>query len=218
MSVPLNEKFSIILSLIKTPGLLSALISFKHSGYLVDTGWIKSFVKKQPLDKDDNPVPWITLPCIEFLKDRINNKITVFEFGAGNSTLFFAGRANKIVSVEHNQYWFDKIKNILPLNTELIFHDVNSEYYTIPAVTQQKYDIIFVDAEKRNECLVNSIRSLTDSGVLILDDSEREEYGYSVNFIKEKGFKELVFWGISPGYSYTKSTTIFYRTQNCLNI
>jgi hypothetical protein len=54
--------------------------------------------------------------------------------------------------------------------------------------------------------------------VLILDDSERSEYKEGIEFVLQKGFRKIAFWGIAPGYLYRKSTTLFYKDNNCLSV
>jgi hypothetical protein len=56
---------------------------------------------------------------------------------------------------------------------------------------------------------------LVGRGVLVLDDSEREEYRPGLEALQRAGFKSIAFWGISPGEFYNKSTTVFYRPDNC---
>ncbi len=90
------------------------MIALKESGYLYDEGWFRSLDEKRPVDKDGNPIPWFTYPAIEFLKERLTKEMTVFEYGSGSSTLFFAERVKEIISVETNKEWFNKIVNKLP--------------------------------------------------------------------------------------------------------
>ena len=60
--------------------------------------------------------------------------------------------------------------------------------------------------------------ALSVDGELVLDDSERPEYEEARVFLKQKGFKELSFSGISPGLFYLKATSVFYKAENCLDI
>ncbi|NWG29547.1 MAG: class I SAM-dependent methyltransferase [Ignavibacteriaceae bacterium] len=183
-------------------------------------GWFNSFKSGKPVDKDNNPIPWFTYPANEFLSERLNKKMNVFEFGSGNSTLFFAARVNQITSVEHNKEWYEKILKNVIANSRTIFVKADNPNEYLSALTQvdQKYDIIIVDGIYRNECLIESINYLTDGGIIILDDSERPEYSMGVNRILANQFKRIDFWGISPGYLYRKSTSIFYKKINCLSI
>ena len=88
----------------------------------------------------------------------------------------------------------------------------------MPVSMGQKFDIIIVDGRDRVNCCYQSLAALNENGVLVLDDSEREKYSDAIVFLKGKGFKELSFSGISPGLFYRKSTSVFYKANNCLGI
>ena len=60
--------------------------------------------------------------------------------------------------------------------------------------------------------------AVSENGVIVLDDSERAFYKEGIDFMIKKGFKELPFSGISPGLFYLKTTSIFYKPNNCLGI
>lgn len=60
----------------------------------------------------------------------------------------------------------------------------------------QKYTIIIIDGLYREACLKKSVDYL--DGILILDDSERNENGDLKSFKKRK-FKALNFWGLAAG-------------------
>jgi hypothetical protein len=220
MAVSFKEKVKSLIKLISKPKELRALLSLRHTGYLIDVGWFKSFSSKKPVDKENRPIPWFTFPSIDFLALRLNKKMTVLEFGSGNSTLYFAERVNQIISIEHNKSWYDNISKQTPANSKMIFvKDENPKTYLEPIkMSSIKYDIVIVDGIYRNECLYESINYLTNSGVIILDDSERAEYSEGINKILNQEFKRIDFWGISPGCLYRKSTSIFYKEINCLGL
>jgi hypothetical protein len=67
-------------------------------------------------------------------------------------------------------------------------------------------------------CCKQAVDALTDNGVVVLDDSEREFYREGVDFLVKKGFKQLAFTGVSPGLFYRKATSVFYKPENCLGI
>jgi hypothetical protein len=220
MALTLKEKVKTIFSLISEPKVLSSLISLRAWGYLLDMGWFIAFKSGKPVDKANNPIPWFSYPANEFLFERLNNKTIVFEFGSGNSTLFFAERVNQIISVEHNKDWYDRISKQAPANSKIIYAkaDHSNEYLDVLKMTNQKFNIIIVDGIYRNECLFESVSFLSDNGVIILDDSERPEYSEGINSILNHHFKRIDFWGISAGYLYRKSTSVFYKEKNCLGL
>lgn len=220
MAVPVIDKVKSVIELCFRPKILNALLSQWHSGYLKDVGWFNSFEKLKPVDKNYKPIPWCTYPFIDFIEPRLNKNISIFEFGAGYSTLFFAERTKDVTAVEHNEFWYNQMKKNSPQNVELIFSQLDKEknYSKILDAINKKFDIIFVDAEQRNECMINSIAHLSSEGIIVLDDSEREEYAEGISFLQNGGFRQIDFWGIAPECLYKKSTTIFYRPDNCLSI
>ncbi len=206
-------------SLLNKLNLDGWMLLFVESGLKQD-GWFGAFRTKTAIDNNGNPIPWVTYPFIDFISERLNSDMNIFEFGSGNSTLYYAQKVNSITSVEHNQTWYKKMSEIIPSNVNLIFKELiaNGEYSRHSKIQNTKYDIIIIDGEDRNNCIYNSINSLNNNGVFVLDDSEREEYNEAVSFLNNKNFKRLDFWGMAPGILYKKCTTIFYKSDNCLNI
>lgn len=202
------------------PRKLRSLLSFGVKGYLAEIGWIKAFESKSPVDVDGSPIPWVTYPFIDFIKERIKKDHAVFEFGSGNSTLFYARAAKNVVSVEHDKEWLEKIKATAPANSKMIYTPLvyDEEYCRMPLRAGEKFNMIIVDGRDRVNCCKNCLEALTDDGVVVLDDSEREQYAEGVSYLIGKGFKHLSFSGISPGFFYRKSTSVFYKADNCLGI
>lgn len=214
------NKISSFLRIVTKPKRLQALLSFNHKGYLCEIGWLKSFDRKSPVDSHGNPIPWVTYSFIDFIKERLNKQHTVFEFGSGSSTSFYAKQAGIVVSVEHDKDWYEKIISTKPENAELIFCELvrNGDYCRVPLKLEETFDIIIVDGRDRVNCCKQSVGALSENGVIVLDDSERESYKEGINFLIKEGFKHLSFTGISPGLFYNKATSIFYKTNNCLNL
>jgi hypothetical protein len=220
MAISFGSKVKIILNLLGDFNTLSALISLRHSGYLVDIGWFNAFLTKRSVGKDDKPLPWVTYPFIDFLTPRLKKEFSLFEFGSGFSTLFFAERVSSVITVEHDKAWYEKMKNSVPANVEVIHSEesVDGNYSHTAQKTGKRFNIIIVDAVDRVNCTLNSLQSLSDDGILILDDSDREEYDLIPKTLHKAGFKQIDFWGISPGYLNRKATTVYYREKNCLCI
>lgn len=215
-----TTKLKAFTTLLGKPGRLKALLSLGHKGYLKDKGWFNAFDSKQSVDGQGKAIPWVTYSFIDFIKDRISKNHHIFEYGSGNSTIFYAERAGTVTSVEHDKGWFDMIKNSSPANAEMIFCELETdgEYAKKAASLAQKFDIIIVDGRDRVNCCKYGVEGLSANGVIVLDDSEREIYAPARIFLKEKGFKELYFSGISPGSLIAKATSVFYKADNCLDI
>ncbi len=214
------SKFTALLNILKQPERLKALLSYNEKGYLDTIGWFNAFDSKAPVDNKNNPIPWVTYSFIDFIKDRLRPEHAVFEFGSGNSTIFYAQRTGIVVSVEHDKEWFDKITSSKPENAEMIFCELerDGDYCRMPVKLGEEFDIIIVDGRDRVNCCIQAVEALSPNGVVVLDDSERPDYRDGINYLLDKGFKQISFSGISPGLFYYKSTTIFYKADNCLGI
>ena len=216
----IKEKIKTVLKLLSEPKVFYSLISFRSFGYLLEIGWFESFKSGEPVDADLKPIPWFTYSAIDLLKERLNNNLRLLEFGSGNSTLFFAERTKKIISLEHNKDWHQKVTSKLPENVELIYtSSATDKDYLKPLVENNiKFDVVIIDGIYRNECIMNSLNHLSESGVIILDDSERQDYKAGIKFLIDSRFKQLNFSGIAPGIFFRKCTSIFYRANNCLSL
>lgn len=214
------NKIKKLIVLMFDPRMMKQLLSMHSGGYLYEIGWINSFINKMPVDKNSNPMPWVTYPFIDFIFDRLNNTMDVFEYGSGNSTFWYASRVNTVTSVEHDNIWFEKIKQKMPKNVNINYEKLiyDGEYSKFPNKLERKFDVVIVDGRDRVSCIKNAINSIKEKGVIVLDDSERKQYKDGTDFLLNRGFKKIDFWGISPGLFYRKSTTVFYKNNNCLGI
>jgi tRNA A58 N-methylase Trm61 len=214
------SKLKALATLIGKPQRLNALLSYGHKGYLATIGWFTAFDTHQAVDQNGEPLPWVTYSFIDFIKTRLHPDLSIFEYGSGNSTLFYAKKVRRVVSVEHDEAWYHKIVKEKAVNAEMIFTalETDGEYAKKASLLGEKFDVIIVDGRDRVNCCKHSVAALSPTGVLILDDSEREIYQQARVFLTQKGFKELPFTGISPGLFYNKTTSVFYKESNCLNI
>lgn len=195
-------------------------IQLMLNGALIEDGWYKSYNTKKSVDKNGNPLPWCTYPFIKFIEPRLKKSFRVFEFGAGNSTLWYAERVGRIKSVEHDKEWIDYIARNIPNNVEIVHKvlSVDGDYSKEVKNGGEKYDVIVIDGRDRNSCVKNSIKYLTEEGVIIFDNSNLSIYKSSVDLLISNGFKKINFIGMSPVTSHNNCTSIFYKTNNCLAI
>ncbi len=61
------------------------------------------------LDRPLNEWPQITDGALEWLDSFLTPDSLVFEWGSGGSTVYIAKRAKKIISIEHNSLWWQKV-------------------------------------------------------------------------------------------------------------
>jgi SAM-dependent methyltransferase len=88
------------------------------NGYLDKRGWFAS-LDGVPRNKD-GPVPWITYPAFRQLARIVKPDWRVFEYGCGGSSLWWAARARKVFSVEHDPAWAERIAAAAPSNLSIV--------------------------------------------------------------------------------------------------
>lgn len=195
------------------------LLINKRQTYLHESGWIPSYASKKPINKAGEPMPWLSLPFVHFLEPKLNSSIKMFEFGAGYSTRYFKERVGLIHGVEHNKAWLDQIAQYIQSEHIKIQYKILDEGY-VKAIEQSglQYDLIIVDGRMREQCAIHASKFLSEKGVLVLDDSEREKYSAVPLLLEKKGFKRIDFWGMALGGVHKKNTSLFYQENNILNI
>lgn len=72
--------------------------------YLGAQGWARS-VDQDAAVNIEGPIPWYTYPAITELARITPATARVFEYGSGNSSLWWRRHAAEVVSVEHDPVW-----------------------------------------------------------------------------------------------------------------
>ena len=189
------------------------------NGYLAQSGWLRSMQELKVQDGAGKPLPWYTIPFVDFLDPRIGRSWRIFEYGAGASTFYYAERVDEVWTVEHDAAFAAELRPRLPGNVHLLVHPENSDAYAgAPGEMPAAADFISIDGRDRVRCLARAVGRLSPAGVLVLDDSERSEYASGIATLRAAGFRSLEFWGIAVGTIDRKCTTVFYRDGNILGI
>jgi len=187
----------------------------RPQGFLRESGWLESYRRKVPTSST-GPLPWFTYSAIGFLAPRIAPSLSVFEYGAGYSTLWWAARVRSVVSCENDQAWFSRMLADCPSNARLLYEPRGESYWQKAASFRS--DIIVIDGRDRVECAKSCLPGLDAGGVIIWDNSDRARYQPGYDFLKQNGFRRLDFSGMGPVNFTPWVTSIFYRNDNCLGI
>lgn len=134
-------------------------------------------------------LPWVTDGAANFLdgfifniKQKHKRNPQVFEFGAGNSTLYFLSRGCFVTSIEHDKLWADQIRgtaNLFGYSSQLQLHRLDRPYHEIFNADESQADLVFIDGRDRVRCLEQVINACSVSTVLVLDNTERMGEKYS---------------------------------------
>ncbi|MBA4108366.1 MAG: FkbM family methyltransferase [Leptothrix sp. (in: Bacteria)] len=213
----MNPLSGIRTSLLKAFGYEQIYALYKDA--VTAYGWKKSAKVKACVDRDGQPIPWITYPAIDVLQDGIRPDLRVFEFGCGNSTLWWAKHVKTVHSVEHEQGWHQAIVQRMPAHVTLTYVALERGGAYCQQVRQAgPWHIVVVDGRDRVNCIKQSLEALSPDGVIVLDNSDRAEYQEGIELLKAQGFRQLRLRGMAPLITYISQTSIFYRDGNCLGL
>lgn len=147
-------------------------------------------------------LPWWVYAASErveqFLRDR-GGRATVFEYGCGASTLWLAGRAGEVHSVEHDGAFVAMMAGKLADQPHVHLRHVPArpvtagvpptpsgrfghrnldftDYVAAVDAVPGTFDLIVVDGRARTACLRRAAGRLAPDGLLVFDNSNRQRY------------------------------------------
>ena len=192
---------------------------FSNKSYLRRLGWWGSFRAKSPVDGRGQPIPWLSYPAIEFLAGRIQPDWNVFEYGSGNSTLWWASRVASVVSCEHDAEWASFIQANQPDNVTLLVKTVEDGAYAAALEPYpESFDVVVLDGVCRSDCVPYIESALKPGGIIVFDNTDRPTNQSATKHLEDSGFKRIDFVGQVPGSVHTDATSVFYRANNCINL
>lgn len=131
-------------------------------------------------------LPWITDGAVDFIdtfiaeRNKLGLTTRIFEFGAGNSTLYFLSRGCFVRSIEHDAEWANKIQK----TAEAFDYESNLDLITAARPYADCYlddgvDLTIIDGRDRVKCLEFVIENMSNlNQLIVLDNTERLDYKY----------------------------------------
>ncbi len=169
-----------------------------------------------PLDKNNLPIPLYTYPAIEYLNSFDFTTKKIFEFGSGQSTLYWLEKGCEVFSVESSSCWIDKLSPALKnfATHQYFFAKASNEYVeSILRFPDFYFDLIVIDGVfSRYLCAKNAINKIKKGGLVILDNSDW--YPNTARFLKENlDFIQVDFYGFRPSKPEAAVTSMFFSRE-----
>lgn len=178
-------------------------------------------------------VPWITFRAIDWLDDYLKPDMSVFEYGAGGSTLYLTKRVRNVVSVEHDEGFYHLVKKILGQranhNCQLMLHtpepcEESSRAYAsyqvkykgmcfqsyvkaIDSYPDQSFDLVLVDGRARMACFKQALAKIKPGGAIMLDNSDRPAYAQAGRLMGDTPHLDLA--GLTPWNLEVSQTSVW---------
>ena len=193
---------------------------------LVDSfrsGQLRSAVTGKVVNRRGEPLPWLTYPAIDFLGTLALHDKRVLEFGSGYSTLWWAKRAESVISFEADQRWMNSLTmpsnaTVIPLATDPNdrFHrTVGVEKFLKETLGDQRFDVIVIDGVDRVGTARASLPYLAEGGIVVVDNSDSHMLGDGtmpiLEVYREAGLRRVDFYGLGPSILFPQCTSIAFR-------
>jgi hypothetical protein len=173
-----------------------------------DMGHHRSRSTGAPVTRTGEPLPWYTYPAIEYLQQLDFRHRRVFEWGSGNSSLFWAGVADHVTSVEDDADWFARVNGGKRPNQTLRLATGPDEYVGALAAEGEKFDVIVVDGSHRYACAQIAAQRLARGGLVILDNADW--FPHSASALRAANLLQVDMTGFGPVNKYVWTTSLFF--------
>jgi hypothetical protein len=161
---------------------------------------------KIPTAPDGSPLPWYTFPAIEYLQALDARGLNIFEYGCGNSSLFWVGKGANVWCVEHNPEWYETMRLQSSGLRGLMLREDKDGYAKAIHEIVDSFDIIVIDGIWRNECANETLNCLKPESIIILDNSDW--YTDVAQTLRNQGFFQVDFNGFGPCVDFCTCTSV----------
>jgi predicted O-methyltransferase YrrM len=136
-------------------------------------------------------LPWIAFSAIRTLSQLARRDWIVREIGAGMSTIWLSERVRHVTSIEADQGWYTKLRDILNQrgisNVDLRYEwhaHIMSDFTDVP---ESSLDLLFIDGGPREQCLFNGFVKVRSGGYIYLDNTDFSNFWPGLNkYLLEK--------------------------------
>jgi hypothetical protein len=194
-------------------GLGTALLTpFMFS---LDSGHARSALRGRAVDREGAPLPWYTYPAVDLLRAKDLRDCRVLEFGAGQSTLWWATRAREVIALEDDPSWCAELAPLLPANVRL--RQVGHSHTALADALRDeaRFDIAVVDGLDRFQAAHLAIQLVANEGAILFDNSDGHwgpPPSYPIiDVFRDAGFLRIDFYGYAPGVVLPHCTSLFFR-------
>ncbi|MGH9518463.1 MAG: class I SAM-dependent methyltransferase, partial [Terriglobales bacterium] len=182
--------------------------------FAFDGGYLRSALLCQAVDWRGAPLLWVTYPAIAYLEALDWRGRKVLEWGAGNSTLWWAARGAHVFSVEHDPAWVEALRPRLANYPQVQLHAAGdaADYVAGPRVAAP-FDVAVIDGEDRLGCARAALELVRPQGAIVLDNSEQAWAAPISTLLAQAGYRRVDFHGFAPSVARPHCTSLFFRPE-----
>lgn len=134
----------------------------------------------------------------KFIEKYLNKDDVLLEYGSGNSTIYFSGIVNKVISIEHDIDWINSIKKVINAydikNIELHYKAAHTpdpkpcryaqfkDYIHYAETNNFKFNRALIDGRARKYCAKYIYNIIDENTIVFIHDFNRPDYQMSLKY------------------------------------
>lgn len=162
-----------------------------------------------------------------------SNEVHAFEWGSGASTIWLSKRVASLTSIEHDNWWAQKLVKKKPWNSEIKLFEpekaVSPEYVrsrkkgfenldfvgyvSAIHINENTPNLIVIDGRARSECLAEALLVARKGCLILFDNSNRRRYASALQNVDDS-FTVSHIWGLTPASPYPTRSSIIRKVTS----
>lgn len=179
--------------------------------------WIEGITSGMPIDGTEL-VPGLNLALLHLLRERIQPEWKVLAFGAGYSTVWWSRHTSFVHAMEEDEARIGTARRLAEPGKFEVTQAGAAKLPGLAAEMRQSFEIAVVDCSNGAACAMAAIDRLAESGVLIINHSNRPEYAEAIRELKARGLRELRLTALGPASPSLVVSSVLYGAENCLGL
>lgn len=174
-------------------------------------GYKASAERNIPVLGDGRQIPMMSYSLIEYLLGLDLTSFDVLELGGGGSTVFWAGIARSVLTLETSADWIAAL-NARHLPNVEARHCGAEELPKAVATLERRFDAIVIDCSANRFALTQSaLTRLNPGGFVLLDNSDW--YPNAARLLRDADLIQVDFHDFRPLHSYRCTTSLFLHRE-----
>ena len=159
------------------------------------------------LNGQSEAIPLLTSSFLDWFETQQWNSLSLLEFGAGGSTIYFSKFFKSVTSYETDQSWFDKLLLKIPRSVNLVKVDSILNALNKNNIENiHNFDVILIDSGENRAKLARWLINENYKGIIFFDNSEW--YRNSIGMFLKEGYVEIPFFGLKPIEDWVSCTSV----------
>jgi 16S rRNA G966 N2-methylase RsmD len=183
------------------------------------TGHFWSAMAGKSMDSNRNPIPMLTYPALEVLASMDLAKVSILEFGSGQSSIYFDQRVKKLTSIESSPQWARYVRNNTSSKVNLYVCPEKKDFKLVQKkIVNKQFDIVLIDGVPykggdRMEAANLTLNLANNPKLVIVDNSDLRQCLPIINAFEINNYIRADFIGYSPKAYHKQSTSFFFLPE-----